>query len=44
MQGFSIANNRLWGVRQEEGGGGGAGGDKISFFFSPFSFIFMCNF
>lgn len=40
MQGFSIANNRLWGVRQEEGGGG-AGGDKISFFFPPF-LLFLC--
>lgn len=39
MQGFSIANNRLWGVRQEEGGRGGR--QDLVFFFSLFFYFYV---
>lgn len=38
MQGFSIANNRLWGVRQEEGG---RGETRFGFFFSLFFYFYV---
>lgn len=41
MQGFSIANNRLWGVRQEERGGGGQGETRLVFFFPLFFYFYV---